>query len=401
MLWRGILVIAAMLSLSGCLRTTVLQFSTGGELSENEAAWLRRFEEQHPTIRIRPVKLPAFSMSQHDSYVTYLSSGGESVDVFAIDVIWLAEFAESGFIAALDPYFTKEERDIYLPSLLEAGIYRGQLYGIPGVADIGLLYRNLRLLREKKLPKERSVRMAEILRGGVGHFVFQAAFSESLMCNLLEFFDAAVELSSDLRESLRQERTAWLEALARMKQAVAATRNTVLRMAEPESGELFLQKKAIYLRNWPYFLALLRQRNWRYGEDFDVVPLPERATIGGWYLVANASSPYKKEAAQFIRFMAGEEVQRTNLTQHYEKGKSPGLPSVRSLYQSAELRARFPELEVAERALKNARARFISPNYYEHSRIVLREVYAFLQNRQSAEKALARIEKQLAAAAGI
>lgn len=402
--WDCLLLSVLFAFISGCHRTVVLQYSTGGELGEQEAQWLRHFELLNPAIRIRPVKLPAFSMSQHDSYVTYLSSGEESVDVFAIDVIWLAEFAESGFIAPLDAYIAPQESSIYLPSLLKAGIHRDRLYGIPGAADIGLLYRNLRLAKAEGLLSRGTPSMANLLylpaRPQRLPFAFQAAFSESLICNLLEFFDATVELSPDLAESLQKDRIAWLEALARMARAVQATQNRALRMAEPESAELFLNGRALFLRNWPYFLTMLRQKNWRYGEDFDVLPLPERSTIGGWYLVVNAGSPHKKEAAEFIRFMTGEEVQRTNLTAHYEKGQSPGLPSLRALYQDAELQQRFPELKVVEQALKNARARFITPDYYEQSRILLEEIHAFLRKKQSAEKALAQIERRLARAKG-
>lgn len=387
-----------------CHRTVVLQYSTGGELGEQEAQWLRHFELLNPSIRIRPVKLPALSMSQHDSYVTYLSSGEESVDVFAIDVIWLAEFAESGFIAPLDEYLDSHDSGIYLPSLLKAGVHRDRLYGIPGAADIGLLYRNLRLAKKEGLSEMGTPRMERLLylpsRPQRISFALQAAFSESLICNLLEFFDATVELSADLVESLQKDRAAWLEALSRIERAVQGTQNLALRMAEPESAELFLNGRALFLRNWPYFLTVLRQKNWRYGEDFDVLPLPERSTIGGWYLVVNAGSPHKKEAAEFIRFMTSEEVQRTNLTAHYEKGQSPGLPSLRALYQNAELRQRFPELKVVEQALKNARARFITPDYYEQSRILLEELHAFLRKKQSAEKALAQIEKRLVGAKG-
>ncbi len=390
-----------MLFFSSCQRTVILQFSTGGELQQHEKEIIREFEEKNPHIKIRPVKLPAFSMSQHDSYVTYLSGGEGSVDVFAIDVIWLAEFAESGWIAPLDEYFNPTERDIYLPMLLKAGIYNNKLYGIPGVADIGLLYLNTKLLAgwPDKEPAASSWEAIFSVRTPSRSYplALQAAASESLICNLLEFFPAEVDLKDDLLESLTTQQTAWLAALERYKKAVLLTKGLALSQAENESGRLFLENKAVFLRNWPYFLGLLREQKKKLNEDFRIYPLPERPTIGGWYLVINRNSPYKEEAALFLKYITGEEVQRRNLTERYARGESAGLPSATALYRDTKLQQDFPELKMILLSLEKARARFISPDYYEHSRLLVREVHSYLKSRHSAAETIKKISAQLKA----
>ncbi|MCS6984132.1 MAG: extracellular solute-binding protein [Leptospiraceae bacterium] len=381
-----------------CQPTVVLQYSTGGELSQYERDNLKLFEERYPHIKIRPVKLPVFSMSQHDSYVTYLSAGEGSVDVFAIDVIWLAEFAQSGFIAPLDAYFNTKEREIYLPRLLSAGIYQEKLYGIPGVADIGLLYVNQKLLEKKKI-KIKQKASWEFYLGlklkDIYPLALQAGPSESLICNLLEFFPAEVELLDDLGQSLQQQKKEWLFALKWLQKAVEVSHKRALNHSEKESSADFLAQKSLFLRNWPYFLGELRQAGMKINEDFLLLPLPEKPTIGGWYLVVNENSPHKEEAALFLKFMTGQEIQMRNFTQRYARGEPVGLPSLSEIYENKELQKEFPELIAVQQSLEKARARFITPRYYEYSRILLRQIRSFLMGKEKAEIILDKLKDEI------
>jgi len=398
----GILLALPMLS-AHCQTRVVLKFSSGGELNPQERRNLDIFMQRNPDIEVRPVKLPALSMSQHDSYVTYLSSGEETVDVFAIDVIWLAEFAASGWIYPLDAFFSPEDRAVFLPALLQAGFYAEKLYGIPGNADTGMVYANLRLLRKFQYPLPETFDWKQIPKSAGAPTIpvaFQATQSESLICNLLEFFPQNVELNADWLTSLTEQKDLWRGALTLMRAAVLAARGQPLQMDEGLSAQAFLNDHALYLRNWPYVMGLLHRAGKKSGRDFAVVPMATRPTIGGWYLVVNANSPHKEKAARLVKFLTSEEVQLATLDNNYRNNEPLAFPSARRAYSDPEWQKKIPELRAIERNLANARARFISPDYYAQSRAVIPEIHAYLAGKQTLETALSRMQEKIAATGG-
>jgi multiple sugar transport system substrate-binding protein len=106
---------------------------------EVENRLLREFEAA-TGIRVRQRVMPASSDLQHQQYVTWLASRDRSVDVYPIDLIWVAEFAAAGWILPLDERLPAGARGDFLPAPLASAVYRGRLYAVPRFTESGLLY---------------------------------------------------------------------------------------------------------------------------------------------------------------------------------------------------------------------------------------------------------------------
>src|SRR5690606_28276160 len=74
------------------------------------AALVRDYEARHPGVRVRTETLPSSSDEQHLYYVINLRAGARDFDVFALDVIWVAEFARAGWLADLTALLSAAEQ---------------------------------------------------------------------------------------------------------------------------------------------------------------------------------------------------------------------------------------------------------------------------------------------------
>ncbi len=78
--------------------------------------------------------------------LTRLVGEGRAPDIALIDSVWVTEFAQSGFIVALDEHdpewFEREFRTDFLPPFVEALSAEGHVYGIPEEGNVsGVWYR--------------------------------------------------------------------------------------------------------------------------------------------------------------------------------------------------------------------------------------------------------------------
>ncbi len=77
-------------------------------------------------------------------------------DIVVLDTAWLAEFADAGYVAALDEYFEKYEVNLdgYLPPQLAACHYRDNYFAVPFEIDTRVLGVNTRMLKEAGIVDE-------------------------------------------------------------------------------------------------------------------------------------------------------------------------------------------------------------------------------------------------------
>ncbi len=79
-------------------------------------------------------------------------SAGTAPDLFYVDVFWSEGVFASGKVAPLDDYFTKEEIQAFIPSLVDAFRYKGKLYGIAKDFNTLALEYNKDLFDEAGVP---------------------------------------------------------------------------------------------------------------------------------------------------------------------------------------------------------------------------------------------------------
>ncbi|MEU6153903.1 ABC transporter substrate-binding protein [Actinosynnema sp. NPDC047251] len=308
-------------------------------------------------------------------------------DVMTLDVVWTAEFAESGYLAPLTP--DEFGMDRYLSAAVASTVdERGRLWAVPWRADVGVLYYRSDVLSGKGLGWPTTwpelERMAERLgpEHGLAGYVGQLDRYEGLTVNALEAIwahggDADVrwdspEVRAGIGTLVRGVEEGWIPPEA-------------LTYKESDSLKEFMEGRALFLRNWPYARVLLESSPLK--GRFKMAALPGPGALGGWNVAVSRCSKHQATARKFIRFLTDEDSQRALL----EQAGYP--PTLRALYREPELNARLPHLGVLRTAVENARNRPRSAHYDEVTRVVQGAVHASLRNPGSLEAEL----RQLAA----
>jgi multiple sugar transport system substrate-binding protein len=335
-------------------------------------AQLERFGLLHPEIRVLAQRTPDAADQRRQLYVQWLNAGADDPDVLQLDLVWTPEFAAAGWIQALDA-FAPDPGD-FLPEALRANRWEGRLYALPWFVDVGLLYWRSDLVESAPGSFEALVREAdravEAQRVRFG-LVWQGARYEGLVTVFLEHLTAFGGSILDERGAVAVDSPRAVRALEAMRAGLEAglVPREALSWHEEEVRFAFQNGQALFMRNWPYALALLRDaERSRVAGRFAVAAFPAApggraaAALGGAQLAINARSDRPEAAWRLIEFLTRPE-------QMLERARVAGqLPARRSLYEDAALSGilRVPVGQLLD-AIEHAVARPATPVYAELS----------------------------------
>ena len=316
------------------------------------------FETRNPGVRVILELGPSSSTSFHDIVAQKLRNRGDDIDVFFMDATWVPEFAAAGWAAPLDDLFPAGERAGFLPAGIAANTWEGRLYGVPMFIDAGLLFYRSDLLEKYGFHppatwRELALQAETITRGearnGALIYGYSGQFKqyEGLVCNMQEFIlgNNGSLLDPDTLEP-EFDRPAALEAVRFVRDTILGRLSPggALTYMEPESISLFIQGRAVFHRNWPYAWQIAGDpEGSRVAGRVGIARLPHfpggagRPTLGGWQLGINAHSGRRVPARGFVRFLAGEEIQKRFVM---ETGRAPARIS---LYRDPEILGRYPQ----------------------------------------------------------
>jgi trehalose/maltose transport system substrate-binding protein len=312
--------------------TVVLHFVT--MKADKPKAWdeaIARFEQTHPNIKIEREIAPHSSTAYHDLLTQKLKNRDRSMDLFFMDVIWPSEFAAAGWALRLDERFIPLERAKFLKATIEAGTYKGHVYGMPSRIDSGMLYYRKDLMEKYRfsppLTWEELVQQAKTivngertkqpaLRGYSGQFKQY----EGLVCDMLEFVgshNGSFLSKNGTRSTLASPDTTQAVRFVREQIIQQLATRAVLTYQEPESLAVFVQGKSVFHRNWPYAWGLSNDpRHSKIVGKVGVTLLPHFpngqsvSALGGWLYGISAYSQHPEEAWTFIEFMTSPEMQK-------------------------------------------------------------------------------------------
>lgn len=284
-----------------------------------------------------PARIVEVSSNADRAYSTMLSAaqaGEPGYDVYNLDIPWVPQFAQSGYLRVLDG----ATGDGFLSEPWAAGAWEGATYALPFNSDVGLLYCNLDLIAEYyggEVPAADPIPLQdgwagvdafanEVFakvggeRAGLSRppvdtaIALQLADYEGFTVNLWEVLLGAGAVSVDATgrpvfEDVDQI-GATVESLAEGLRATSdGPSGTATSLAFDEQGSLaaFAAGRAVFLRHWPRALRLLR------GEDaapFRVgfMPVPGGGVLGGQSLAVAAASRYPVAARRLIEFLTDE-----------------------------------------------------------------------------------------------
>jgi multiple sugar transport system substrate-binding protein len=381
-------------------------FSFGPEETGILQTLVDEFNRQNPAINVIYKEMPAESHLYHKRLRTMFRRGGARIDVIAGDIIWPAEFASKGWISDLSGRFPQVERDKFLDEPIKANTSQGKIWGVPWFTEVGVLFYRKDLLDKSGFPDPPEtwdelkiialkVKQDHDLQHG---YVFQGADYEGGVCNGLEYIwthggdvldshDKVIINSIEARNGLRTERHIVEDGVAPQR---------VDTFSEFESGNRFLDGKAVFCRNWPGLYGELGQQGGPRQDQVGVAPLPHDQGIqqgggclGGWNMFINAASAHQNEAWQFIEFMTAETRQkrmaRTGLF----------LPTRDALYQDPQLLNQVPLLDLSKVPLEHVRARPSHPRYLDMSEEMAQQFHRSLRGVVTPAQATETLRKEL------
>jgi len=337
---------------------------------------IETFRKKNPDIDIKVQVGPHSSTEYHAIVAQRLKNKDKSVDVFFMDVIWPPEFANAGWVLDLTSRFSPEEQNKFLPGPTAANTYHKRIYGVPCYLDAGLFYYRKDLLEkyhfkpptvwEKMLTQGQT-----ILRGenDPSLHIYSGQFKqyEGLVCDMMEFIWSRGGAVIDQKTGkVVMDDPPVIDALSFVRDKIIgnAAPKGVINYEEPESLDLFIQGKAVFLRNWPYAWAVANDpKKSKVAGKIGVGSLPafsghrSASTLGGWQLGINRYSVHPDEAWRFIRFMTSPETQKI-------LALDAGLaPTRRSVYEDSEILEKRAHLKAFLPAFEKARPRPLSPVY--------------------------------------
>jgi multiple sugar transport system substrate-binding protein len=374
---------------------------------------LAEFEAAHPGVRIQSEALPWSPDEQHQFYVINLEGGGRPFDVMMLDVIWVPEFAQAGWLLDLTPLLAPGELGSHFPAAAAAATHRGRAWAIPWIMNVGLLYYRTDLLERHGLEPpatyaelvERVRRIRALERDpGLDGYLWQGKQYEGLVVNVLEglWANGTDVLGADGRVFPDPDRAAAvLEFLRRLVETGISPR-WVTAADEELSRRAFGAGRAIFLRSWPYAMDLFQLPASPVRGKVGIAPLPRHAhgvegvgASGGAHLGIHRHTRHPELALALARFLTGARAQ---------KAMAAGValnPTRRSLYTDPDLVAGHPALPAIGALAARARPRPITPHYQMLSTTLQPEFSAALVGvktpRQSLHHAAHRLQYMLAA----
>lgn len=381
-----------------------LVYARGKDVTDSTKKLVEAFQKNHPNIEVEIREMPADSGQSHDQYVTMFSAQSSEIDVFDLDVIWPAEFAQAGYLLPLDRLMEQDgiETGKYIKGAMDAGNFGGQQWTMPKFIDAGLLFYRKDLVSEAPKTWDDLIAQAKSTKGKGGTkfgYLMQAKQYEGLVCNFVEFSASYGGEILDEQGKVAVNNPATIKGLKKMIEVVKSdfVPTNITTFMEPESHTAFLEGQAPFIRNWPYQFALAQDKaQSKIVDQVAIAPLPagdagSAAALGGWMGGINKFSKHPKEAWEFLKFMTGPEGQKISAV---EGGLAPTyLPA----YEDADVQKASPLFANKDfvDGVSAAVSRPTTPIYPKISEVIQIEVSKALAGQQTAEQAVQNMETQM------
>jgi multiple sugar transport system substrate-binding protein len=327
-------------------------------------------------------------------------AGGEQYDVFLIDCIEVAQYAEAGWVMPVDKWITPDLEKEIVPFAKDGMMFKGHWYGLPYASEWKSFVYNDKMLKNAdytEFPKtwDDVVKYSQKLQDS-GVVKYATAFSwaqkESLICDFVaiaasfggDFFDA--NLNPLFNKGGAVEALQWMvDSLYKYKivdpASIMWTEDNV--DAAMQSGDI------AYQLSWGYPLVRLN--------DPDKSSILDQAKVGlmpsvdgkhpytvsgpmGWSI--SKGTKYPEEAWKFIEFIAGPAGSKVAAIQ---AGMFSGWKSV---LNDPEVQAGVPGLEDMAKQADYIVNRPIVPWYHEFSVMLAEKLHEALTLKKSPQDAL-------------
>jgi multiple sugar transport system substrate-binding protein len=409
---RRAVLTAAVLVAAGCMRATdsnsaaELVWATGGISAADLAPAMdiaKQWNQRHPNgPKVRVQALPSESVNDtHQLLALELNAGLNQFDIVDLDVSWIPEFAQRGWLVDLQDLRSEIEQ-VSLPGPLQVAIWEGTLWAAPYVTDAGILYYRADLVDTPPTTWQELIDVGHRVgqRNGIASFVADGAQYEGLVVQYLEYFwglggDVLGSDGQSVRFQLdKAQQAAEFMRRAFRQNVYALGFNT---MTLEDARRTFQSGEAVFMRSWPY---AYQQMN-RTDPDSQVVgkvgiaPLPafpgfrSVAALGGHNLVVNAFSRNIPAATEFVRFVSTSRDMQRSLAQRHSLA-----PTMAAAYQDL---AGDPMMALLATVLPTAKPRPATPEWTTISAEMQQQIFAAYTGIRAPKAAVEALRRYLVA----
>ena len=124
----------------------MLSMEQAGPTTEEMNAIVAEFNQANPNIKV-VIEYVSYD-SLHDKITTAMTSSPPAYDIFLVDDIWYAEFADKGYILDATDRITEDMKNGIFEAAWEISTVGGKVYGMPWLLDQKYFYYNEDLLKQ-------------------------------------------------------------------------------------------------------------------------------------------------------------------------------------------------------------------------------------------------------------
>ncbi|MDO4273873.1 MAG: ABC transporter substrate-binding protein [Eubacteriales bacterium] len=386
--------------------TVTITFSFDQGVGEPTQKIVDAYNESQDKVKVETVILPQDANTVHDDFVNKLASGDTSVDVMGLDVTYIDEFASAGWLADLTDLVDSSVTEGMLTGPVEGATKDGRLVAMPWFTNSSVLFYRQDVIDElgAEVPDtwEGWMELADKAVGvnGVEYGAdFQAAQSEALVCNWVEYVwsNGGDILDESGNPVVNSENN--IEATTIMKKLVDEyAPEGVTTYTETESEQVFKEGKCLFIRDWSGFWSSGQDEGSKVTGKIAATKLPvgpsgteSHTCLGGLDLVINNNidDTQKEAAADFISYMASAETQKEMTL------ISSQPPVVKDVYTDSDILEVIPFYEEFYGIIETGKSRPMSPKYAKLSDAIQRNIHQALTGESEVEKAIEALQNEL------
>jgi multiple sugar transport system substrate-binding protein len=352
--------------------------------------------------RIRTALLPRDSTAQREQLVRRLAASDSGIDLMSLDVPYLAEFANAGFVRQ----FSAAERAQLTAGMLrgpvESALWDGKLYAVPFNTNTQLLWYHqsvaekagLNIRSDTQVTWDQVIKAAEHTGTTVQVQASRYEGYTVLINSLVVSAGGAIlknpEAGKDVQPAIDSPAGAKAADIIRILAGSKAASADIANSTEGTTQAAFLAKNGGFMTNWPFVytaettaLRTLKEQLAAAQSDAERSTLqksvadqqarvddfgwarwpaveagrPSAPPLGGINLAIGAFTLHANEAVDAVRCITSPASQKT-----YMLGEGL-LATLQSVYDDADIQRAFPMADLLRTSVREAAPRPITPYY--------------------------------------
>ncbi|MEZ0536538.1 ABC transporter substrate-binding protein [Caldicellulosiruptoraceae bacterium PP1] len=392
-------------STSSTKKQVTITYVRGKDETHATEKIIKEFMKKNPDIKVIFKENPSDTGQNHDQLVTVFSAGGSDIDVFDMDVIWPAEFAQAGYTLTLDRFIKRDKINLtdYIKGTIDAARFKGQMWAFPKFIDAGVLYYRKDIVPENEVPKtwDQLIKVAKKYQGKNGTkygYLMQAKQYEGLVCDAIEFIASHGGSVVDGSGNIIVNNKGTIDGLKKLREVVTAgiTPKNINTFTEVETHTAFINGEAVFTRNWPYMWAMVNSDQSKVKGKVGIAPLPagtkgSAATLGGWMVGINKYSKNPEAAWRLTKYLVTKEGQK--LMAIY----NGNVPVYKPLFNDKDVIKALPLVGDKKfvSAILAAVPRPVSPVYPKLSDVMQIEISSVVNGTKTVDKAVKDMDTKM------